>query len=63
MNAFDDLNVGDSVRIEIDKETRIKNAKLHSAGHMIDLAVQRLSIDYFYFRILMVNCKGISFRR
>lgn len=31
------------MRIEIDKETRVKHARLHSAGHLIDLAVQRLS--------------------
>lgn len=39
----EELSVGDQIKVEIDKETRIKNAKLHSAGHVIDLAVQRLS--------------------
>lgn len=30
--------------MEVDEETRRKNAKLHSAGHLIDLAVQNLGI-------------------
>lgn len=43
MENAEEVEVGDEVRIEIDKETRVKHARLHSAGHLIDLAVQRLS--------------------
>jgi Ser-tRNA(Ala) deacylase AlaX len=36
------FHIGESVQGEIDRERRLKNAKLHSAGHLIDVAVQNL---------------------
>ena len=34
--------LGEQVESAIDQERRVKNAKLHSAGHLIDVAVQNL---------------------
>ena len=50
VDNIDGVDVGDEAEIFIDEETRCRNAKLHSAGHLLDLAVQNLSIkeiDYF----------------
>ena len=33
--------VGESVRCEVDKDTRRYHSRLHSAGHLVDLAVER----------------------
>lgn len=33
------------VTLEITKERRMLNARLHSAGHLIDVAIQRLGLD------------------
>lgn len=32
--------------MKIDKEIRIRHAKLHSAGHILDLATQRLKLPW-----------------
>ena len=37
------LPVGSNVEMIIDENTRNIHAKIHSAGHILDLAVQRLS--------------------
>ena len=36
--------VGDIVKLKIDKDRRVKNAQLHSAGHLLDAAVKKLGI-------------------
>lgn len=40
--ASSQISVGTAVRIEVNKETRILNARLHSAGHALDSAMQQL---------------------
>lgn len=42
--------------MKIDKDVRVRHAKLHSAGHLIDLAVQKLGTIKLKYRIWMVNC-------
>ncbi|MFC1656017.1 alanine--tRNA ligase-related protein [Patescibacteria group bacterium] len=37
--------VGDTVNLKIDKDRRVKNTKLHSAGHLLDAALEKLGID------------------
>lgn len=37
----------DKVTLEIDKKRRILNAKLHSAGHLLDCAVKKIGIKNF----------------
>jgi len=39
------LPIGSKVNMSIDGALRELHAKIHSAGHLIDLAVQRLSKD------------------
>lgn len=36
---------GDKVILKIDKERRMLNAKLHSAGHLLDCAVSKMGIE------------------
>lgn len=36
---------GDTVELNIDSELRMRNARLHSAGHLIDVAVRNLGLD------------------
>lgn len=36
---------GETVKLSIDKERRVQNAKLHSAGHLIDCAMHELGVD------------------
>lgn len=36
---------GDSVELEINQDRRIRNAKLHSAGHLLDCAVTQLGLQ------------------
>ena len=36
---------GDKVILKIDKDRRILNAKLHSAGHLLDCAVSKMGIE------------------
>lgn len=40
------LNIGDSVELFIDQEKRILHTKLHSIGHLVDMALKELSIDW-----------------
>lgn len=42
MDTVEGVKIGDEVKIMIDEVVRKKHAKLHSAGHLIDLAVQNL---------------------
>ena len=39
-----ELSEGDTVNLQIDMEKRLQNAKLHSAGHLLDAAVEKLGI-------------------
>lgn len=41
-----DFSIGDSVRCEIDIERRKVNTRLHSIGHLIDIAVQELNLKW-----------------
>jgi Ser-tRNA(Ala) deacylase AlaX len=41
-NSF---NKGDEVSLQIDKDKRLLNARLHSAGHLLDCAVSKLHIQ------------------
>lgn len=36
---------GDKVNLKVDKERRLLNARLHSAGHLLDCAVSQLCIE------------------
>jgi Ser-tRNA(Ala) deacylase AlaX len=36
---------GEPVKVNISKDRRMLNARLHSAGHLIDVAVQKLGLD------------------
>jgi Ser-tRNA(Ala) deacylase AlaX len=40
------LNVGDEVSCQVDQERRLLNTKLHSAGHVVDMAVRSLGWDW-----------------
>ncbi len=40
-----DFKQGDKVILKIDKDRRILNAKLHSAGHLLDCAVSKMRIE------------------
>ncbi len=48
------FNAGDNVVLEIDQERRIKNAKLHTAGHLLDSVVSKLGLP-------LVVTKGYHF--
>lgn len=37
---------GEDVRIVVDADRRTLNARLHSAGHLVDMAVSRLGLDW-----------------
>lgn len=39
-----ELSEGNTVKLQIDIEKRLKNTKLHSAGHLLDAAVEKLGI-------------------
>lgn len=45
-----DLKVGDTVECDVDRQRRELNTRLHSAGHMIDLAVDTLKLPWRPFR-------------
>lgn len=40
------LSVGDAVVLEVDADRRAANTRLHSAGHIVDLAVERLGLPW-----------------
>lgn len=42
------FNKWDEVILKIDKDRRILNSKLHSAGHLLDCAVSKLEIENFH---------------
>jgi Ser-tRNA(Ala) deacylase AlaX len=44
-DSLNNLEAGTRVSIRIDKKTRMLNAKLHSAGHILDAAMDRLSLS------------------
>ena len=39
------FNKGEEVTLEIDKDKRLLNARLHSAGHLLDCAVSKLDLE------------------
>jgi len=41
-----EISVGNKVRVEVDKERRQVNTRLHSAGHVIDMAVDSLDLGW-----------------
>ncbi|HXE09968.1 MAG TPA: alanine--tRNA ligase-related protein [Verrucomicrobiae bacterium] len=41
-----ELKAGDSVKGEVDHERRTVNTRLHSAGHVIDMAIDSLGLDW-----------------
>jgi Ser-tRNA(Ala) deacylase AlaX len=40
------LKIGDEVRCSVNKERRSVNTRLHSAGHVVDMAVDQLGLDW-----------------
>lgn len=40
------FRVGDSVKLLVDKERRILNSKLHAAGHVVDMGVTELKLNW-----------------
>jgi len=59
------FNLDDKVILKIDKDRRILNAKLHSAGHLIDCAILNLNLNikaekgYHFSDGPYVECDGI----
>lgn len=43
---FGELNKNDIVKCSVDKIRRDLNSKLHSAGHVIDLAIKKLNLNW-----------------
>ena len=41
----DEFSAGNSVQLVVDKDKRILNARLHSAGHLVDVAVSSLELN------------------
>ena len=41
-----EFQIGEEVILEIDVEKRVLNSKNHSAGHLIDLAIKNLGLDW-----------------
>jgi Ser-tRNA(Ala) deacylase AlaX len=39
------FEISETVKLEIDKEKRVLNSKNHSAGHLIDLAIESLNLN------------------
>lgn len=39
-------NVGDSVSCSVSENERLLHTRLHSAGHLVDLALQKMNIDW-----------------
>lgn len=48
------LEIGESVKLEIDSPKRILNSKNHTAGHLIDLAIESLNLP-------LIPIKGYHF--
>ncbi len=40
-----EFSVGDTINLTIDKEKRMINARVHSAGHLLDCAVEQLKLQ------------------
>jgi len=40
------LNIDDNVELFVDQEKRILHTRLHSIGHLVDMALKELSIDW-----------------
>lgn len=40
------ISIGDIVRCNVDKERRMLNSRLHSAGHLIDMALKEMGKDW-----------------
>jgi Ser-tRNA(Ala) deacylase AlaX len=53
-NGAERFTVGDDVSLVIDREFRSLNARLHSAGHLLDVAMKRIKPD-------LVPSKGYHF--
>lgn len=43
---FGTFNKGESVKCIVDKERRDQHSKLHSAGHVVDLSVRQLNLNW-----------------
>lgn len=41
-----DIKAGDTVTCSVDEPRRVLNSRLHSAGHVIDMAVRQLELDW-----------------
>lgn len=41
-----DLSIGDNVSCQVDHARRQINSRLHSAGHLIDMAIRELDLDW-----------------
>ena len=63
LDNVEGLQVGSEAVMEVDKEVRARHAKLHSAGHLIDLAVQKLGTLINNDRIRVGDCERISLPR
>lgn len=63
MDNVEGLQVGSEAVMEVDKEVRARHAKLHSAGHLIDFAVQKLGTLINNDRIRVGDCERISLPR
>jgi Ser-tRNA(Ala) deacylase AlaX len=44
---FGELNAGDIVECSVTHDRRVINTRLHSAGHVIDMAIDSLGLDWF----------------
>jgi len=40
------LNVGDNITVEVNNERRSRARRLHSAGHLLDVAMKRMNVNW-----------------
>lgn len=45
------MNIGDEIILKIDENFRRLNARLHSAGHLLDTCVKNLNLDWVLIKV------------
>ena len=58
------MKQGDEVELKINEDFRKLNARLHSAGHLLDVCVRRMGLDWVMKSIILqVPGKGYHFEK